>query len=200
MWRAVLISHQDDACRFLPGRTLKHQIIWPNKSSSFSASVVLCSTCFQISDLSFLIPFFIFLNLCFSPLKEDGLLLSLPVSVKSSLHLSSPTPSLFISLKVPVFPLLLSTLLFCGLFHLPSDHLSPSLPGRSIVLIYDLITWLIEVLVTATQFGGGEVYLVAYTIYVKVMVHVIVHRISCLCAQCGSQAKVQLLLKHISDF
>lgn len=37
--------------------------------------------------------------------------------------------------------------------------------------MYDLITWLIEVLVAATQIGGGEVRLVASTLPPQVRLH-----------------------------
>lgn len=56
-------------------------------------------------------------------------------------------------------------------FHPVSDRLRPSSPGLFIVLMYDLITWLIEVLVAATQIGDGEVRLVASTLPPQVRVY-----------------------------
>lgn len=125
MWRAVLICHQDDACRFLPGRTLKHQIIWPNKSSSFSASVVLCSTCFQISDLSFLIPFFIFFKFMLQPFKRRW-----PSPVSSCLCQVFPSPvfSNPITFCFPESPCFPSSAIHPLVLQLISSPLRPSQP------------------------------------------------------------------------
>lgn len=85
-----------------------------------------------------------FPHFCLSLLNADGFLLSLPVSVVVALFTCIFQLHTLFPLS-PCFPLQTpSTLL-----HLLSS--SPSSSRRFIVLIYDLITWLIEVLVAATQ-------------------------------------------------
>ena len=98
------------------------------------------------------------LILCFSLFKKQtaSFLVCPPVSV-SCLHLQSP--------KCPCSPLFPVNIRDPPSFSSLSSPLWPSPPPpppstrHSIVLIYDLIMWLIEVLVAATQFDGGGEYI-----------------------------------------